>query len=81
MRRRDAAPLNADGVPAWLPVFEPSRWTDPADRPPADWGFGSAMWRAIRGHERWADAGREWLAERGRRAEWYALTRPRVVAR
>lgn len=80
MRRRADGPVNADGVPTWLTVFVVESWVDPTDRPPAHWPFGSAMWRDIRGRERWADAGREWLTARGRRGEWFALTRQRVVA-
>lgn len=80
MRRRAAGPLNADGLPSWLPVFVLAEWKDPTDRPPADWAFGARMWQEIRSAERWADAGREWLTDRGRRGEWYRLTRQGAVA-
>jgi hypothetical protein len=81
VRRRSEGPLNADGVPSWLPAYDPAAWADPTDRPPADWGFGSELWRRIRGHERWSAAGREWLEARDRRGEWYRLTRQEVVSR
>jgi hypothetical protein len=81
VRRRVEEALNADGVPSWLSSYDPARWADPDDRQPADWGFGAAMWRLLRGHARWADAGQQWLASRDRRAEWFTLTRHRAMHR
>ncbi|MFY1582874.1 hypothetical protein ACN267_32140 [Micromonospora sp. WMMD734] len=68
-------------MPAWLRTFEPARWSAGVGPPPPGWAFGSARWREIQAHRRWADAGRAWLAERGQRAAWWSLTRHRAVAR
>lgn len=66
--------------PEWLVRFRAEDWMNDVDTVPPEWGLGDPLWRVVRARELWRAAGRDWLDERGRRDEWFALTRP-VVAR
>lgn len=76
MRRR-ADPVEGLGeVPTWLRRFSLAEWSDPDDRPLEGWEFPAWVWVDIRARERWRDAGRAWLAERGYAGRWYDVVYP-----
>ncbi|WP_433361921.1 hypothetical protein ACQPZX_29390 [Actinoplanes sp. CA-142083] len=81
MKRREDPLANLGELPDWLPRFELARWIDTDAQPPEGWAFDDATWRHIVAHQRWVDAGRAWLAERGVHRGHFALTRPQAVSR
>jgi hypothetical protein len=81
VKRRDDPLARLGELPAWLPSFDLATWIDEQAEPPAYWAFSAREWREIVAHQRWVDAGRAWLAERGVHHGWFALTRPKVEAR
>lgn len=81
MRRRGDSLAELGEVPGWLRTFDPAAWVDERDAPPEWWPHGAPMWRFLRAREQWRQAGLSWLDDRGRRTDWYALTRSPVVSR
>ena len=65
---RKAPPPELPEVPAWVLRFDPQRWADPRDWPPAEVeALASATrWREILAHRRWSEAARRWWVESGR---------------
>lgn len=81
MRRRGDQLAELGEVPEWLRRFVLAEWVDELEQPPEWWAHDPQMWRALGARERWRKAGQAWLDDRGRRGEWYELTRSKVVAR
>lgn len=79
MRRRGDDLATPGGMPPELRTFDPVAWSPRVEAPPEGWAFGVARWEQIRSAELWREAGRSWLDDRGRRGEWFVLTRTRAV--
>ena len=59
------------------PWFQYADWVDETERPPDWWDRDKwPTWRALNARRRWSNAGKAWLAERGRERDWYALVSP-----